>query len=79
MSPAETFGDLRCPAGDCGGRASRVLDTRGVRDGSRIRRRRRCDVCGALFTTYERIDTGKVSSQDARAVLEAAQDALGRA
>ena len=42
---------MKCPF--CGASGSRVIDTRGVKDG--IRRRRECQVCGRRFTTYERV------------------------
>jgi len=32
------------------------VDSRDVRDGAEIRRRRECDGCGRRFTTYERVD-----------------------
>jgi transcriptional repressor NrdR len=35
---------------------NRVVDSREVRDGSEIRRRRECDGCSRRFTTYERVD-----------------------
>jgi transcriptional repressor NrdR len=33
-----------------------VVDSREVRSGSEIRRRRECSECGKRFTTYERVD-----------------------
>jgi len=45
---------MRCPS--CGEAESRVLDSRLVRDGSEIRRRRACLECGRRFTTRERLD-----------------------
>lgn len=42
---------MRCPY--CGGLESRVMDSRGLDEV--VRRRRRCLACGARFTTYERI------------------------
>ena len=42
---------MRCPY--CGGLGSRVMDSRGLDEV--VRRRRRCLACGARFTTYERI------------------------
>ncbi|WP_207751817.1 transcriptional regulator NrdR, partial [Mordavella massiliensis] len=35
----------------------RVIDSRPADDGSSIRRRRSCDVCGKRFTTYEKVET----------------------
>ena len=46
---------MKCPA--CNSQDSRVLDSRPVSDGSSIKRRRECPVCGKRFTTYEVIDT----------------------
>ncbi len=43
-----------CPF--CGHSDDRVVDSREVRDGSEIRRRRECAGCGRRFTTYERVD-----------------------
>jgi len=43
-----------CPF--CGHSDDRVVDSREVRDGSEIRRRRECAACGRRFTTYERVD-----------------------
>ena len=38
-----------------------MLDSRSVRDGAAIRRRRECTVCGARFTTHEEIDRDEVT------------------
>jgi len=45
---------MRCPY--CGHTDNRVVDSREVRDGSEIRRRRECATCVRRFTTYERVD-----------------------
>ena len=45
---------MKCPG--CNNMDSRVLDSRSVDDGTSIRRRRECAVCGKRFTTYEVID-----------------------
>jgi len=42
---------MNCPY--CGGQEARVIDSRGLDEV--VRRRRRCIACGARFTTYERI------------------------
>lgn len=42
---------MNCPY--CGGQESRVIDSRGLDEV--VRRRRKCLACGARFTTYERI------------------------
>ena len=46
---------MKCPA--CNSQDSRVLDSRPVDDGSSIKRRRECPLCGKRFTTYEVVDT----------------------
>ena len=43
---------MKCPV--CGALDSRVIDSRIIKDGSEIRRRRSCDACTHRFTTYER-------------------------
>ena len=45
---------MNCPF--CGGSDNHVVDSRDVRDGAEIRRRRECDECSRRFTTYERVD-----------------------
>jgi transcriptional repressor NrdR len=45
---------LNCPF--CSKPDNHVVDSRDVRDGAEIRRRRECDACGRRFTTYERLD-----------------------
>jgi len=45
---------MRCPY--CKGHESRVIDSRDVREGDEIRRRRECAACGRRFTTYERVE-----------------------
>ena len=50
---------MKCPA--CSSQDSRVLDSRPVEDGSSIKRRRECPVCGKRFTTYEVIDNVPIS------------------
>jgi transcriptional repressor NrdR len=45
---------VNCPF--CGHPDNRVLDSRDVRDGSEVRRRRVCAACERRFTTYERVD-----------------------
>ncbi len=42
---------MRCPK--CGGDRDKVVDSRSVRGGEAIRRRRVCVSCGHRFTTYE--------------------------
>ncbi len=44
---------MRCPK--CGHVRDKVIDSRTVRDGDVIRRRRLCTHCGQRFTTYEEI------------------------
>lgn len=45
---------MRCPY--CGGTNTRVVDSRDVRDGESVRRRRECIACGRRFTTYETVE-----------------------
>jgi len=45
---------MRCPK--CGCQEDRVVDSRGSREGSTIRRRRECAGCNHRFTTYEEIE-----------------------
>ena len=46
---------MKCPY--CGNPDTRVIDSRPAEDGSCIRRRRSCDICGKRFTTYEKVET----------------------
>ena len=41
----------------CGNIDSKVVDSRSTDDGTAIRRRRECLVCGKRFTTYEKIES----------------------
>jgi transcriptional repressor NrdR len=45
---------VRCP--HCSSLDDKVVDSRAAEDGSAIRRRRECLVCGRRFTTYERLE-----------------------
>ena len=45
---------MNCPF--CDHPDNRVVDSRDVRSGSEVRRRRECSECGKRFTTYERVD-----------------------
>lgn len=45
---------MRCPR--CGDVGDRVIDSRTIQDGERIRRRRQCLACGTRFTTYEEVE-----------------------
>jgi transcriptional repressor NrdR len=49
---------MRCPT--CEERDTRVVDSRDLDDAVTIRRRRECTVCGARFTTYERIEAARL-------------------
>ena len=49
---------MKCPK--CGNEEDRVLDSRSVRDGAAIRRRRECLSCGFRFTTHEEVDRDEV-------------------
>ena len=50
---------MKCPK--CGNDDDKVLDSRAVREGAAIRRRRECAACGFRFTTHEEIDRDEVS------------------
>lgn len=67
---------LRCPT--CPSLESDVLDSRGVQDGSRIRRRRRCCHCGTLFTSYERTQAAVMTEAEAHATIRQAKAVLAR-
>ncbi len=45
---------MKCPY--CGVNKDRVIDSREIKEGREIRRRRLCLNCGKRFTTYERIE-----------------------
>jgi len=45
---------MLCPS--CGAADTRVIDSRPAENGTSIRRRRECEVCGHRFTTYERLE-----------------------
>lgn len=49
---------MRCP--NCGERDTRVVDSRDI-DDSAIRRRRECNLCATRFTTYERIESARLT------------------
>jgi transcriptional repressor NrdR len=49
---------MKCPK--CKTDNDKVLDSRAVRDGASIRRRRECVSCGHRFTTYEDVDRDEV-------------------
>ncbi len=52
----------------CDGRDNRVIDSREVRNGNAIRRRRACNLCGHRFTTYEEVQRAdlQVTKRDGR-------------
>ena len=50
---------MKCPK--CGSDDDKVLDSRAVREGAAIRRRRECACCGFRFTTHEEIDRDEVT------------------
>ncbi|OEF98104.1 transcriptional regulator NrdR [Vulcanibacillus modesticaldus] len=45
---------MRCPY--CNYNGTRVLDSRPIKDGKSIRRRRECDSCNRRFNTYEEVE-----------------------
>ena len=47
---------MRCPL--CSTEDTRVIDSRPAEEGTAIRRRRECTVCGERFTTFERSAQG---------------------
>ena len=49
---------MRCP--NCGERDTRVVDSRDIDDAA-IRRRRECNMCATRFTTYERIESARLT------------------
>ena len=49
---------MKCPR--CGNEDDKVVDSRAVRDGRAVRRRRECSACGERFTTYEALETRPV-------------------
>ena len=49
---------MKCPK--CESRDNRVIDSREVRNGESIRRRRVCSGCGHRFTTYEEIQRAQL-------------------
>ena len=55
MSQTRIGPQYKCPY--CGNPDTKVIDSRPAEDGSSIRRRRACDICGKRFTTYEKIET----------------------
>ncbi len=46
---------MRCPR--CGSDEDKVIDSRAVRDGRGVRRRRECTACGERYTTHEAVET----------------------
>jgi transcriptional repressor NrdR len=49
---------MKCPK--CGRDEDKVLDSRSIREGATIRRRRECVACGYRFTTHEEIDRDEI-------------------
>jgi len=49
---------VKCP--HCGSEEDKVVDSRAVRDGRAVRRRRECLSCEERFTTYEAVETQPV-------------------
>lgn len=49
---------MKCPR--CGTEDDKVVDSRAVRDGRAVRRRRECLSCEERFTTYEAVETQPV-------------------
>ena len=49
---------MRCP--NCGEHDTRVVDSRDI-DEAAIRRRRECNLCATRFTTYERVESARLT------------------
>ncbi len=49
---------MKCPR--CGSEDDKVVDSRAVRDGRAVRRRRECLSCEERYTTYEAVETQPV-------------------
>ena len=49
---------MKCPR--CGNESDKVVDSRAVRDGRAVRRRRECLDCNERYTTYEAVETRPV-------------------
>src|SRR3954454_9644471 len=49
---------MRCPS--CGERDTRVVDSRDIDDAA-IRRRRECNACATRLTTYERVESARLT------------------
>lgn len=49
---------MKCPR--CGNEDDKVVDSRAVREGRAVRRRRECSDCGERYTTYESLETRPV-------------------
>jgi transcriptional repressor NrdR len=76
---------MRCPS--CKEPDTRVVDSRDLDEGTVIRRRRACRICGTRVTTYERAElarlyvvkrTGEREEYDAQKLLEGLRRALVR-
>jgi transcriptional repressor NrdR len=50
---------MRCPT--CGERETRVVDSRDLEDAGTVRRRRECSSCTMRFTTYERVESARLT------------------
>lgn len=50
---------MRCP--NCGTLDGRVIDSRDLDDSTTVRRRRECSSCHSRFTTYERVESARLS------------------
>jgi transcriptional repressor NrdR len=50
---------MRCPI--CGTLDGRVIDSRDLDDSTTVRRRRECYACHARYTTYERVESARLT------------------
>ena len=57
---------MKCPF--CSSENTRVIDSRPADDNNSIRRRRLCDECGKRFTTYEKVETIKTTTESSMTV-----------
>lgn len=64
---------MRCPR--CSHPDDRVVDSRTIRNGRAIRRRRECAECGHRYTTYETVDQEPITVRKQSGVVERYQRA----
>src|SRR5216684_2915442 len=67
---------MRCP--QCGGRDTRVVDSRDLDEAATIRRRRECASCAVRFTTYERVEVARLVVLKRDGVSEVPSSRIGQ-